>query len=131
MKQEWTVVPMCFLPLKLLVCVNESEYKAVMKKLDVSNYAPWLGVKARATVHKLDAPDNDFCCIVCIRTREHHTPIDTAGVLVHEAMHIWQWYCDVHGEDSPASEQEAYAMQRIVQTLMELYVAGIQNSDRK
>jgi hypothetical protein len=39
MKQEWTVVPMCFLPLKLLVCVNESEYKAVMKKLDVSNYA--------------------------------------------------------------------------------------------
>jgi hypothetical protein len=130
MRQNCTVLHMCFLPLKLLVCVNEGEYKAVMKKLDVSNYAPWLSAGARATVHKLDSPDNDFCCIVCIRTQRHNTSIEIAGALVHEAMHIWRWYCEIHGEESPAAEQEAYAMQRISQTLMELYVERLPQAPR-
>lgn len=59
-----------------------------------------------------------LACIVCIRDWERHTPIEVAGLLVHEAVHVWQQHADDIGECSPGVEQEAYAIQSIAQELM-------------
>jgi hypothetical protein len=45
-------------------------------------------------------------------------PIETAALLVHEAVHIWQFMLDVIGERVPSSEFQAYGIQAIAQELM-------------
>jgi hypothetical protein len=53
-----------------------------------------------------------------MRDFEGRNPIEVAGLLVHEAVHVWQEYCHGIGEATPASEQEAYGIQAISQELM-------------
>lgn len=43
--------------------------------------------------------------------------VELYGLLVHEAVHIWQQYCDFYGETTPGREQEAYAVQAVFQEL--------------
>jgi hypothetical protein len=57
---------------------------------------------------------------------ESVTAVQIAALLVHEAVHIWQQYCADIGEKEPASEQEAYAIQSISQTLMEEYARRLE-----
>lgn len=43
------------------------------------------------------------------------------GLLLHEAVHIWQEIKLKMGEDNPNSEFEAYSIQAIAQDLFEMY----------
>lgn len=59
-------------------------------------------------------------------------PIDVASVLVHEAVHVWQYVVKATsiGEDSRekwGTEAEAYAIQNISYFLMSEYAKGIPN----
>ncbi len=56
--------------------------------------------------------------MVCLRETEGRKPVEVAGLLVHEAVHVWQAYADHIGEAQPGREQEAYAIQCIAQELM-------------
>ena len=56
-------------------------------------------------------------CAIC-----HNFPPEVAGRLVHEAVHVWQRYCDHIGERRPGNEQEAYGIQSIAQELMQSFV---------
>jgi hypothetical protein len=62
-----------------------------------------------------------LCCIVGLGSVEGRSPIEIAGLLVHEAVHVWQVYADRIGEKNPGIEQEAYAIQCIAQELMAEY----------
>ena len=44
--------------------------------------------------------------------------MEVAGLLIHEAVHVWQGYARDLGEDNPGDEQEAYAIQSIAQELL-------------
>lgn len=44
-----------------------------------------------------------------------------ATILVHEAVHVWQWICKGIGEKEPGMECEAYAIQSISMELIEAY----------
>lgn len=70
---------------------------------------------------------NDLCCIVSVSklSQEHLNSIEMAGLLIHEAVHVWQQYAKNIGETSPGMEQEAYAIQGISQELMAEYARRI------
>jgi hypothetical protein len=103
----------------LALCLSEAEYLAVMRRLKVANPPPWLKGDAGATTHSMRAPGAGASCLVCVGEGwRRHSSIQVAALLVHEAVHVWQFYCSHIGEDHPGDEQEAYAIQAIAQELM-------------
>jgi hypothetical protein len=84
------------------------------------HYGQWISTaQANATTHHLNNKDENLCAVICLSNYAGCDPVEVAGILVHEAVHVWQEYCDFYGEDKPGREQEAYAVQWISQTLME------------
>jgi hypothetical protein len=105
------------------LCTDEAAFKRELRRMKVpaDQWPNWISnEQSDATVHYLEN-DGRKAAIVCIRVDESRTGIEVAGLLVHEAVHIWQAHCDDIGEKSPASEQEAYAVQGIAQSLMQAY----------
>lgn len=76
---------------------------------------------ADATTHQAEHKDGSAACIVTLRAWKGRTPVEVAGLLVHEAVHVWQSYCARIGERNPGDEQEAYGIQAIAQELMQSF----------
>lgn len=101
----------------LALCLSQDEFDAACRHVRVPT-APWItGKHAHATSHMIGGPLGRVC-IVCLSDWQGRNPIEVAGLLVHEAVHIWQEYADGIGERAPGVEQEAYAVQAIAQELM-------------
>lgn len=71
--------------------------------------------------------ENKQCAIVCLAEDSQKTcnAIEIAGMLVHEAVHVWQYHAEKMGETKPGDEQEAYAIQAMSQELMAEYARRI------
>ena len=67
--------------------------------------------------------DGSAICLVALSedAQKNNCSIEVAGMLVHEAVHVWQYYAECMGETKPADEQEAYAIQAVSQELMAEY----------
>jgi hypothetical protein len=83
----------------LTLCLSEQEFYHALSKIKVADRPAWVNPGAHATTH-------------------HRSGIEIAGLLIHEAVHVWQEYCDMIGEVAPGREQEAYAVQVVAQELM-------------
>lgn len=59
--------------------------------------------------------------IVQIGDTSERSTIEVFGLLLHEAVHVWQRIKKLMGEDNPSSEFEAYSIQCIAQDLFEMY----------
>lgn len=103
----------------LTLCLTEAEYLRAMKHCKISNPGPWIASpQASATAHHLTNENGEIVCVVCMKDWERRDPLEVAGLLVHEAVHVWQEYAENIGESRPGREQEAYAIQGIAQELM-------------
>lgn len=99
----------------LALCLNEAQFKDACRKIRCAP-PPFVGTEwSDATVHFFNASET---AIVCLKGWEGRNPVEVAGLLVHEAVHIWQEYAARIGERYPGAEQEAYAIQGISQELM-------------
>lgn len=105
----------------LALCLSEADYRAVVRRLKPNDVPRWVNYRAGATTHTFRHMDGKACCVVCIDRHEGRNPIEVAGLLIHEAVHVWQEYCLDMGEHSPGVEQEAYAIQGIAQELLAEY----------
>lgn len=105
----------------LALCLSEKRYLKVMKHCGVSHPQPWLNEGSNATMHALTKPNGDVTCVVCIHVEKNHSRIEIAGLLVHEAVHVWQEYALRIGERNPGSEQMAYGIQSVAQELLAEY----------
>lgn len=105
----------------LALCLSEREFVAALQHLKFSQVPRWVSSGANATMHTLEHTDGRTVCIVCMSGHEERNAIEIAGLLIHEAVHVWQHYCDEIGERNPGSEQEAYAIQAIAQELLAEY----------
>lgn len=112
----------------LALCLNESQFQAACRHLRCTNPPEFLKNEwSDATAHYFET-DRGLAVVVCLRGWSRRHPIEVAGILVHEAVHVWQEYCDRIGENIPGREQEAYAIQAIAQELMEEFSRQVNES---
>ena len=113
----------------LCLCLSEDEYKAALKDMGVDAVDNWIKTPhANATAHHI-ASRKGLACIVCMSDWENRNPVEIAGLLVHEAVHAWQEWCDYYGEVTPGREQEAYGVQSVAQELMAEFARRLDNED--
>lgn len=105
----------------LALVLSQDECDAAMKVCKVQP-TPYLSTpRAEATTHLLCNDSGESVAIVALGDTSKRTSIEIAGLLVHEAVHVWQEHCENIGERNPGREQEAYAIQGIAQELMAEY----------
>ena len=110
----------------MALCLSEAEFKAAMKHLQCNTDAAWIkNNHSHATAHYLESP-RGLTCVVCMRGYEGCNPVEVAGLLVHEAVHVWQHWCDDIGETNPGAEQEAHGVQALAQELLAEYARRIE-----
>ncbi len=110
----------------LILVLSEKDYHKVMQKFGVPTHsrAAWIASETSdATTHILRHPKHGLGCVVAMRVRDGLDGIQIAALLVHEAVHVFQEWCDHYGERKPSSEFEAYSIQAISQELMNSYAA--------
>lgn len=109
----------------LTLCLSEEELDtAVRAVMNDKLYFPSSGARMHAFKN---SKTQQLCCTVSVSEEAQRdcTAIELAGVLVHEAVHVWQEYAAHIGEHKPGDEQEAYAVQTIAQELLAEYARRI------
>jgi hypothetical protein len=100
----------------LALCLSEAEFRAAAEHVKAPDVPMWC--RKDAMTHTFEHEGGVSCCIVTIQGWEGRDPVEVAGLLVHEAVHVWQTYAQDIGERVEGMEQEAYAIQAIAQELM-------------
>lgn len=108
------------------LCLSEHDFNSELRRLKISKSDRPLFMKndrADATCHFFEKNSGrDKCVIVCLRDTATGRELEQVyALLVHEAVHIWQDFKQSIGETFPGDETEAYAIQRIAQSLMYSY----------
>jgi hypothetical protein len=110
---------------ELHLCTSEAAYKRLLKriKFPLALADPWLLDDAGAATHEVQ-PDGDarahvIVCIPLPKSEEDRWTL--IGLLVHEAVHVWQAVRDHISEQNPSSEFEAYAVQSAFEKLLAEY----------
>lgn len=110
----------------LCLCLSQAEFDVAMRHLRLPTCS-WIRTpQADATAHHAQNDKGDLVSVVCLRGSADRSSIEIAGLLVHEATHIWQEYAEFYGETDPGREQEAYAIQSLSQELMAEYARRLE-----
>lgn len=106
------------------LCTTEAMFHRELKRMKIpcNKWPDFIhNEQSNATAHEFQEPSGKLCAIVCIRVPEGTTGIQVAALLVHEAVHVFDWHCASIGEKEPSSEYKAYGIQNIAQGLMMAY----------
>lgn len=122
-KVAWLDRSLLYGPYIALVQSEKQFHKAMSHcRVPKAEHGDWIKTPtANATMHWFDNDKGELCCIVAVREKKGTTPIEVCGLLVHEAVHIWQTFRERIGETRPSMEFEAYVVQAIAQGLMAAY----------
>lgn len=109
-------------PVHIALCTDEKSFHKELKRLGLPREPYICGEYANATTSKYEhKPTGKLCAIVTIKPQKHWHRAGIDALLVHEAVHIWQWIKEILGEHDPSKEFEAYSIQAISQYLIEAY----------
>lgn len=118
-------------PIKYALCISEKKFRKELKRLKITENIPFTLNGANSTVHYFKhTANNDECCIVCLEMDLKIDLLQYYGLLVHEAVHIWQTITDIIGEKND-HEFEAYCIQRLSQNLFYSYEKLIKKRKKK
>ena len=110
----------------LTLVTSQDEFDAVLRHFKMPLGTPYMSsARADATAHFFDDQRGDSVAVVALGDTTGRSGVEIAGLLVHEAVHIWQTHRENIGETHPGREQEAYAVQGIAQELMAEYARRI------
>lgn len=127
MKVQWLDRTL-FLGPKVALVMSQDEYRAAIVAVGLEpDDHPFCPDGAKAIAHTWSKDGELVLALVGL----HPTALDTddgiavAGVLVHEAVHVWQRICDATAKDDIrrcwGTEAEAYAIQNISTRLMQAF----------
>lgn len=119
---KWLNRSLVYSPVYYGLCLTEKDFHKELKKMKVpEKHRPnFINPGCDGTMHHFVSDQHDECCIVCVRRKR--LPVhQVAGLLVHEAVHVWQYVRRSIGEEEPSAEFEAYSIQTISQFLIEAY----------
>lgn len=105
----------------LALVLSQAEFDAALKVCGQPSTPYLCTSRADATTHLLNNAKGESVAIVAMGCVEDRSGVEIAGLLVHEAVHVWQEHCSNIGESRPGAEQEAYGIQGIAQELMAEY----------
>lgn len=111
-------------PTYIGLCVTPEFFERELRRLKMprKDWPNFLSTThADATVHFVECDNGNSGAIVCVKKSPKRDLIELHGLLVHEAVHIWQEIRENIGETKPSSEFEAYSIQSISQQLMAEY----------
>ena len=122
---DWLDRSLLTSPYCYALCLSEKAFRVELKRLGVPKrrWPEFLQTShAGGTAHFIEkTSSSDFCTIVTMHPSKDRELEQVYGMLVHEAVHIWQAVKENIGESRPGSESEAYAIQSIAQSLMFSY----------
>ena len=113
------------------MCLSEKSFQKELKKLKVEEPCSFLNPGANATAHYFTSDGGKLSCIVCMHPNKDRTLIEIHGLLVHEAVHIFDETMEHYGEDKPSPEFKAYAIQNLSQNLFAAYKKMTKKIDKK
>lgn len=113
---------------QVTLCTSEKEWAAILASMNCKPTTDWLNPGADATTHFFTGDAGGTRNVVCIRTQPDSPSTAIAALLVHEAVHIWQGYCESIGEQNPSIEFEAYGIQMLSQYLFNAYSKRIRKA---
>ena len=122
MKADWLNRNLVTGPYLCLV-LSQAEYHQAMEDLDIEPHlwGEWIKPGYNGLVQTLQSKKGDHACIVSIANWEGRDPIEVAGILIHESVHVFQSLCRIMGESYPSDEFEAYTIQVIAMRLMDSF----------
>lgn len=117
-------------PANLYAVDSEEALAAVLRREDVPP-AEWMSFlrnedNGRTALAEVQYYDGGALCVVCFGESLFDADNLTTSQLLtitHEAVHVFQRQCDLMGEEAPGDEVQAYAIERITQTLIDALVA--------
>ncbi|OTT38761.1 hypothetical protein CAS79_11720 [Acinetobacter pittii] len=86
---------------------------------DMNNVDKFLSVESAAA--QVDFYSDGSYAVVQLGDTSERKLIEIYGLLLHEAVHVWQKVKKLMGEKEPSSEFEAYSIQAIAQDLFKMY----------
>ena len=95
---------------------NKKSWKRGVKKLGIKD-SPYPKSAGRCTYFE---QKGKRCCVVTIKDglEKTYTPLEISCLMMHEAVHVWQFFIEQIGEENPSPEFEAYSLQAITQELL-------------
>lgn len=107
----------------LALVLAEADFIATLNHLEVPEAARpgWLRPGFNGCVHHFITGRGEAANVVCIGPTEGRDPIEVAGLLVHEAVHVVQNIVADMGERAPGDEFMAYVTQNVAMRLMDSY----------
>ena len=108
----------------LALCLDEETFRKVMRKVDPDESpGPFMGSDAAdATTHYWrKRADGKLIAVVTMRPKPDVSMVVAAGLLVHEAVHVFDSFCEQIQERNPSSEFRAYSIQAIAQRLLQSF----------
>lgn len=109
-------------PASIGFCPSSVAWRKAMKALDCVG-EPYPTNAGRMTSFERKR-DGKLTLIVTLANgvEKRQNRVEIAGLLAHEATHVWQYVRRHMGEDSPSPEFEAYSVQAIFQGLYQAWL---------
>lgn len=120
MSKQWLPGALQECSFKYRLVTSEKEFRSLLNKYKLGADAYCDEGALAQTYFYRDAG----LCLVCLKEGMILNCVDVYGLLVHEAVHVWQFHCEWIGEDKPGNETEAYAIQKLSVELMKAYNKG-------
>jgi hypothetical protein len=113
---------MAMYPVTLGFTSNETKFHKELNRIGVTQDVEFLDEDSISTAHFLTSKFSHN--IIVVIGREGEFKELATELLVHEAVHVWQYIKEVIGEDKAGDEIDAYNTQYITRFLLDEYKKG-------